>query len=490
MSITIGPSDTSRIRSAVDSLLNEFHLPGMSVGVVLGDKLVFAEGFGYTDIEARRPQDPSVHQRIGSISKTMLGMCAMALVEEGRLSLDDRVHDRLPDLTLHGPAGELAIRHLMTHTGGIGEAPSMADFTDPWDRALWSDSPDIPGVPDIYPDGILVEVPPDTKWAYANHAFVLLGEIISRIEGVPFEEVLRSRLFKPLGMSDTGCEDAPGGDVATGYHCTPSHDERDILEIQGKDIPDQDTVDGYNIRGKYIYVKARAAGAVQSTILDMAKYASALLGRGGGVVSPTTFDEMVRPHWCPDERLVSQGLTFARAERFGRRTYGHGGGIVGGWNTQLTVIPEDNLAVLVHMNQWSDRFSRIEGRVLQAVLDAPAPTRPALPVDTAMLKAATGVYRPFPGPLTNYRVITSTGRVQVTEQNGGLMLRARRGPWREGVPMLPADPTDPTFFVLDTGEAEPPRVVLVRDESGAVTGIRFDWLVYMAKSDGLEPWVS
>ena len=83
-------TNPARISETANRLLEEFHLPGLSVGVVSGDDLVYAEGFGWADIESRRAQDPNLHQRIGSITKTMVCLCTMALVEEGKLSLDDR----------------------------------------------------------------------------------------------------------------------------------------------------------------------------------------------------------------------------------------------------------------------------------------------------------------------------------------------------------------------------------------------------------------
>ncbi|MCH8859046.1 MAG: serine hydrolase, partial [Proteobacteria bacterium] len=98
-----------------------------------------------------------------------------------------------------------------------------------------------------------------------------------------------------------------------------------------------------------LYIKGRAAGSVQSTIPDMAKYAAALLARGGGIVTPETFDTMVSPQWCPDRRLRHIGISFFLDPRFGRMTFGHGGGVGGGWNTMLTVVPQEDLALIVHL---------------------------------------------------------------------------------------------------------------------------------------------
>jgi serine beta-lactamase-like protein LACTB len=484
---TFGTEDIRRVRETVTSLVEDYHLPGLSIGVVLGQELAYAEGFGFADIEERRPHEPHLRQRIGSITKTMVGLCAIALVDEGRLSLDDLVVRRLPDVAFHGPGDSLTVRHLLTHTGGIGEAPTEDDLANV-DAALWSDSDDIPGVPEAYAKGISIEVPPGTKWAYANHGFVLLGEIIARAEDAPIEEVLRRRVFEPLGMSDTDCLDQPHPALTTGYHRAPGPDERELLHRAGRDVPEEETVDGHNIRGRHMYVRGRAAGAVQSTIPDMARYASALLSRGAGIVRPETFDSMLAPQWCPDERLQSIGLVFFRTPLLGRRTFGHGGGVLGGWLSMLTVLPEESLAMLVHANLHLDTLYRVEGRILQAVLNAPDPVLPPIPADPAVLSGAPGVYEATPGRLTNFRIITGTGRLQIAAKDRGLVLHARRGPWKGGVRMLPADPTDPAFFALDTGEPEPPRLALLLDKDGQVSGLRFDRLVHMVRNNSVAPW--
>ena len=478
--------DIDRIRSRSQTLVDEYRLPGMSIGVVSGDELVYSEGFGFADIESSREQDPRLRQRIGSITKTMIGLCAMALVDEGRLDLDDRVVDKLPDIRFTGPAETVLVRHLMTHTNGIGEAPRMDHYLDT-SAALWSDSADPEPIAEAYAGGIHIDVPAGTKWAYANHAFALLGEIVSKVEGDRIEEVLRRRVFAPLGMADTDCYDQRRPDLTTGYHRAPAHDDRDIMDLLGITPPAETPVDGHNIRGEYVYVGPRAAGAVQSTIYDMAKYSAALLRKSKGIVSPESFDLMTSPHWCPDARLVSLGLAFMREERFGHRTIGHGGAISGGWNTHIDVFPEADLAVLTHLNISFDRSEEIFSKVIQSVLDAPDFELPQGPTDPETLEAAVGVYEPSEGFLTSYRTIRSAGRLQITDVGGHLELRARRGPWREGVRMVQVDPGDPYFFVLDTGVPEPPRLVFEYDEDRRVTAIHMNRM-HFVRNDDLEPW--
>ena len=165
-----------------------------------------------------------------------------------------------------------------------------------------------------------------------------------------------------------------------------------------------------------------------------------------------------------------------------------GGGVSGGWNTHIAVIPDEGLALLVHLNLTFDKFHQVDGQILGAALDATDEPPTATPVDEKILSTAPGVYEAAPGRLTNFRIMTATGRVQITAEEGEPVLRARRGPWKGGVGMRPADPDDPGFFALETGEPEPPRVAVVRDKGGAVTGLRFDRLVEMVRNEELEPW--
>lgn len=472
----LSTTDLDRIRETAAALVEQRHLPGLAVGVAQGDDLVFAEGFGCADIESGRKMDPALRQRIGSITKTMTGLCIMALIDEGRLSLDDHIVELLPDVPLHGHADALTVRHLLTHTGGIGLAPTIEHITRVGEM-LWSDVPDVPSTVGAYPHGILIEVPPGTKWAYANHGYGLLGEILARKEGMPVDEVLRRRIFEPLGMANSDNLDRPHPDLTTGYHRAPDADERVLIERAGGHVPDEETVDGQNIRmAKYEYLRGeslRAAGAVQSTIYDMARYASALLRRGGGIIRPETFDAMVAPQWCPDDRMISLGFAFARWPRFGRRTFGHGGGVAGGWNTTLNVLPDDGVALLVHLNLASMDITHVDSALMRALVDAPPAAREApRPLDPAMRAAAPGLYQASPGPLTSLPVIIGFGRVRIEDHDGDLCVRSQRGLWKDGVRMLPADASDPAFFTLQTADVEPAYLALLRNDAGQITGLR------------------
>ncbi len=481
-----------RIRTAATEAIERHHLPGMSVAVVGADGPPLVETFGIADIESQAPMTPALRHCIASVTKTMLGLSLMANVDDGRLSLDSRVVDLLPDATFQGPAESMTLRHLLTHTSGIGEAPSndeLAETVNPQQRP-----PAHPAASfdEAYPNGILVEVEPGTKWAYANHAYVLLGEILSRAEdGASLDDVFRRRVWSRVGMDETDCLATKHAALSTPYHRAVNAEDAAALRRAGMEVRDEPTVDGHNIRGAYAPDFGRlnmGAGGVRSTIGDMARYAQALLRGGEGIVRPETFAAMTAPQWCPDDRLVNCGLSFSRALRLGRPSFGHTGSYFGGWNTAVVVFPDDGIAAVWFINAMLDEPSAVFAPILRAVFDAPAPQLRDEPVDPAIVAAAPGVFEMAPGRLTNFRPSRRLGRIQISARDGGLMLHSRHGAFKSGVALHPASSDDPAFLQAAKTGVDPVSFALIRDAAGRVTGLRTDELVEMTRTETVAPW--
>jgi hypothetical protein len=163
---------------------------------------------------------------------------------------------------------------------------------------------------------------------------------------------------------------------------------------------------------------------------------------------------------------------------------------MGGWNSFLAVFPDLDAALQVHTNLMSETFdNRITSPLLQAFLGAPTPAPAAEALDARVAETAPGVYEaPEPGPLTNLRVKFGSGRIMIRAgDDGGLTLFSRRGPWKEGARLLPGDTGEPDLLLIEGGSM-PQRMAVVRDASGAVTGLRFMQLVEMRRNPELEPW--
>jgi len=478
------PSVAARVREAAAEAVARHHVPGLSIGVVEGDALTFCESFGFSDLESRAPMDPERRQCIASITKTMVGLCAMALVDDGRLSLDARVADLLPEVRFDGPAATMAVRHLLTHSGGIGEAQTQ-------DRLAATINPDADArlkagtFASMYEQGIVIEYEPGTKWHYANHGFNLLGEIISRAEdGADLHDVMTRRIFAPLGMAHTDLLGRDDPALTTPYHRAPTDDQHVQLTRAGIPVKDEPTVDGVNIRGHFggeFNKAALAAGGAQSTVPDMARYASALLRRGDGIVRRATFDAMSAPQYSYDPRLEQWGLSFELVPFAERTLLGHGGAYFGGWNSNLAVSFDDNLAVVQHMNVMMPDPGPVFRRVLRAVFDASPRAVTPRATDAGVLAAAPGLYELTPGRLTNFRPATRIGRITVERQGDALQLTSRWGDWKRGVQLVPADPSDPLLFSVARDGDEPALLLFTRGAGGGIDGLCCDSLVRMVK---------
>jgi CubicO group peptidase (beta-lactamase class C family) len=150
-----------RIREVIRQVYSDDRQPGLAVSVVSRDGVVFEHAEGYADIESKQPMTLAHRHCIGSVTKTLVAVCVMALVDEGRLSLADKVTDLLPDVRFDGPAESMTVWHLLTHTSGIGEAPTvdaLAAEVAASDNMRWRER----DFSDAYPNGILVGAVPGT----------------------------------------------------------------------------------------------------------------------------------------------------------------------------------------------------------------------------------------------------------------------------------------------------------------------------------------
>jgi hypothetical protein len=163
----------------------------------------------------------------------------------------------------------------------------------------------------------------------------------------------------------------------------------------------------------------------------------------------------------------------------GRTFLGHGGAYFGGWNSLFLVLPEENVAIVQHMNIMLGEPTPVFARVVAAALGTPAPVMGAAP-DEPLLESAPGVYElTMPGPLTNFRPATGIGRITIERDGGGLRATTRWGHWKGGAPLRPADPADPNFMVLERPDAEPFPLVFTRGADGRVGGLWCNRLVRM-----------
>ena len=205
----LGPFD-QRVRD----LMRKYAIPGGAVAVVRDGKLFYARGFGYADVESKTPVQPDALFRIASVTKPITGVAIMKLVEEGKLTLDDRVAPFIahltpaPGATVDPRWEQITIRHLLNHTGGWDRGKPNGGF-DPIDRpaiaaaAVSAPAPASPETLVRYMKGMPLDFNPGEKWAYSNFGYIVLGRVIERLSGMPYEAYVHARVLGPVGANRT-----------------------------------------------------------------------------------------------------------------------------------------------------------------------------------------------------------------------------------------------------------------------------------------------
>ncbi len=216
------PPDIGRIDAVIDSALDEARLAGAVVLVAADGRVEYRRAAGLADRELGRIMREDAIFRYSSLTKPIVTAAAMALIEAGRLSLDDAVTRWLPAFRPPGPDGveaNITIRQLLTHTAGLAYA-FLEPPDGPYHRAGVSDGLDMPGlsmeeqlrrlasVPLLYPPG--------TNWGYSLSLDVL-GAILSRVMDLPLADVVRRLVTGPLGMTDTDFGVRDHGRLAVPY---------------------------------------------------------------------------------------------------------------------------------------------------------------------------------------------------------------------------------------------------------------------------------
>jgi CubicO group peptidase (beta-lactamase class C family) len=183
----------------IDVLLRQYFEYDQFTGSALvadDGKIIFEKGYGFANLEWGIPNTPDTKFRLGSITKQFTSMLVMQQVQKGNIRLDAPIVTYLPGYPR--PQGEkVTIRHLLTHTSGIPNYTESLDIrTDrkkyTLDKLLgtFSDKP--------------LDFEPGTRWKYSNSGYVLLGAVLEKVTGIPYERLLQSNILQPLGMKSTG----------------------------------------------------------------------------------------------------------------------------------------------------------------------------------------------------------------------------------------------------------------------------------------------
>jgi CubicO group peptidase (beta-lactamase class C family) len=318
----------------------DWRSPAVSAGVVRDGQLVWSGHVGSARVEGTVPPDDDTQYMIGSITKTFTAVLVMALRDEGKLALDDRLDAYLPG-TRHGA---VTIRQMLAHASGLQREPVgriWENLQAPDEERLLRELEDAERV-----------LPPHFVFHYSNLAYALLGQIVERLEKRSWEETVSERILAPLEMRHTGV--APDEEArALGYLVHP-HAGTVTLEPR------------FDLRA------TTALGGLWSTVADLGRYASFVADPVDEVLSADTVEEMCRPLIMTDVDGWSRayGLGFD-LQRVGERVLAGHGGAMPGFLAGLRVRRADRVGAVAFSNSSAGAETvALAAELVTTVLDA------------------------------------------------------------------------------------------------------------------------
>ena len=316
--------------------VTEQNLPGISVAVGVDGDMVWAEGFGWADLEKRTPVEPLTRFRIGTASIALTSAAVGLLLEKNRLSLDDQIQTYVPEFPKK--QWPVTLRHLMGHVAGVrndggDEGPLLSARCE---RI-------VEGLPQFAERSLLFE--PGTQFRYSSYGWILVSAAVEAAAHEPFLAFMRKQIFEPLGMNDTEADSATEAlpDQATSYFPRFAADPR-----YGPDVMREIDYSCYS--GSSVFV---------STPSDLVRFAMAI--KNGKLLQPATVQLLQAPQRTSSGQETGYGLgwdletvTLAGQQTL---TVGHDGESLGGMVASLMTFPENGIVVSVTSNtSYADTF--------------------------------------------------------------------------------------------------------------------------------------
>lgn len=308
----------AKIDDYIRAEMQSQQIPGVALAVVKDGNVVLARGYGFANVEHQVPVKPETIFQSGSTGKQFTATAVMMLVEEGKLSLEDKITKYFTG----APEAwrDITVRHMLTHTSGMGDYPPDFDMRREYtEDELFQRIKTIP-----------LAFQPGEKWSYSNIAYVMLGILIHKVSGKFYGDFLQERVFKPLDMSTariiSEADIVPNR--AAGYRLVNGQ-----LKNQSWVSPSLNTT---------------ADGALYLTVYDMAKWDAALYT--DKLLKRTTLEQMWTPVKLNNGKTHPYGFGWMLGEVRGHRIIEHSGSWQG-FKAQITRYVDDKLTVIVFANQ-------------------------------------------------------------------------------------------------------------------------------------------
>jgi D-aminopeptidase len=352
---------------AIFRRIDQSHLPGGAVGIAVDGKPLYRKGFGLANLELPVVLSPTIRLRIGSVSKHFTCLTYLLLCEEGKAGVDDTVGMYFP--RCHAVTRRATMRQLMGNTSGIRDAYHVFDlFNDAYtDCAGAAQSVTSAALLGLYAEINDANAAPDSAWIYNNGGWLLLSLAIERICGCSLEEVMRNRLFKPIGMHETQL-------LRSDREYVRNRAAQHVVNPAGGFEKMYWGVDNY-----------LGAGAIVSTVDDMLRWMAHMDEPSVG--SEATWNLMRTPRPLANGTLTGYALGLMVDSYRGVATIHHGGNALGG-NAQMLKVPELGLDVIVIVNRQDVSSVELTDQILDGCLRGLKPVK-----EPFAGPFATGTYR-------------------------------------------------------------------------------------------------
>lgn len=334
---------TARIDAYLQEEMQKLHIPGLALAIVRDGQILYQKGYGLANLEHGVPVRVETVFQSGSTGKQYTAMAVLMLAEEGKLALDDSIRRHFPD----APAAwqPITIRHLLTHTSGLG------DYTEPIDMRMDHTEEELRKI--VFRQKSSFK--PGEKFRYSNLGYVTLGLLIGKVSGKFYGDFLQERIFRPLGMTTARIIDEAA---------IVPHRAAGYVWAKG----------GWRNQGWVSPTfNSTADGSLYLTLADVAKWDGAL--SGGKLVGKGSYDQAWTPARLNDGSATGYGFGWSVTAMNGHRLIEHGGAWQG-FMAMISRYVDDHLTVILFANLIGTPVERLTHAVAGLWEPALAPPEP------------------------------------------------------------------------------------------------------------------
>lgn len=407
----LNENQITKIANIIDKVRTQTRTPGISVGLVYPDPkngtselATWQYQAGYADITAKTPLEDKHVFRTGSISKLVVSIAIMQLVEKQQLTLQSRLSDVLPELSFSNPwknTHPLLVSHLLNHSSGW-EAPHFAANIPQQGKPITTKK-----ALALHPETRVSRWQPGTRTAYNNTGYLVLAAIVEKLANIPFEQYVKNNIFKPLEMTNSD------------YFFTDSYKQNAVSHYKG----------GKTVT--YLHLNNRPGGALNSSSSDLLKLVQMMMSRDETLLSLKSKQLMMSPsfsHYSAEGVQIGWGLGVTQITRGGVTWYGHEGSLPGatafvGWE------PSRRVGISVLINNNSPAISALLNRIGEMLSTTTFKTANTKLEFNAAHQSLSGHYLNI-APISSWASLTSALPWKIQVQNNQAFIKPFGSPPR------------------------------------------------------------